>query len=76
MPCPFTQCSCCTCQPVCWELWRWSETNIFNLLALLSGAGREVLRMYARLRGVPRGLREGLAERLLQRLSLAQYADR
>jgi hypothetical protein len=39
-------------------------------------AGREVLRMYARLRGVPRDLREGLAERLLQRLSLAQYADR
>lgn len=32
--------------------------------------------MYARLRGVPRGLREALAERLLQRLSLAQYADR
>ena len=32
--------------------------------------------MYARLRGVPKDLMEGLAERLLQRLSLAQYADR
>ena len=32
--------------------------------------------MYARLRGVPRGLREGLAERLLYRLGLTQYADR
>ena len=47
------------------------EANLY-----LSVAGREVLRMYARLRGVPKVMREGLAERLLQRLSLAQYADR
>ena len=39
-------------------------------------AGREVLRMYARLRGVAVASREALAERLLQRLGLARYADR
>ena len=39
-------------------------------------AGREVLRMYARLRGVAIDSREALAGRLLQRLGLARYADR
>ena len=38
--------------------------------------GREVLRMYARLRGVPGGLIEGSVQSLLQRLDLAEYADR
>ena len=38
--------------------------------------GREVLRMYARLRGVPGGLVEGSVQSLLQRLDLAEYADR
>ena len=42
----------------------------------LADAGREVLRMYARLRGVAVASREALAERLLQRLGLARYADR
>lgn len=38
--------------------------------------GREVLRMYARLRGVPGGLIEGSVQSLLKRLDLCQYADR
>ena len=54
-----------------WELQRWAWAPM-----AAHGAGREVLRMYARLRGVPRDLREGLAVRLLERLSLTPYADR
>ena len=38
--------------------------------------GREVLRMYARLRGVPGGLIKSSVQSLLQRLDLAEYADR
>ena len=45
-------------------------------VVLLCDPGREVLRMYARLRGVAVDSREALAERLLQRLGLARYADR
>ena len=39
-------------------------------------AGREVLRMYGRLRGVPARHLEAMVDRLLQRLGLGQYADR
>ncbi|KAK9828547.1 hypothetical protein WJX72_000707 [[Myrmecia] bisecta] len=38
--------------------------------------GREVLRMYARLRGVPADSVEDMIQLLLQRLDLGQYADR
>ncbi|BDA45751.1 probable ATP-binding cassette sub-family A member 3 [Coccomyxa sp. Obi] len=38
--------------------------------------GREVLRMYARLRGVPSAHIERTVEDLLQRIDLAEYADR
>ena len=39
-------------------------------------AGREVLRMYGRLRGTPAAQLEGMVDNLLQRLGLGQYADR
>ena len=38
--------------------------------------GREVLRLYARLRGVPADMTEATVEQLLQRIDLAEYADR
>jgi ABC-type multidrug transport system ATPase subunit len=38
--------------------------------------GREVLWMYARLRGVPSSHIERTVEDLLQRIDLAEYADR
>lgn len=38
--------------------------------------GREVLRLYARLRGVPGDRREEAVAQLLQRIDLAEYADR
>lgn len=38
--------------------------------------GREVLRMYARLRGLPEVSVEAVAQQLLQYLGLQQYADR
>ena len=38
--------------------------------------GREVLRMYARIRGVPVGLIEASIQSLLDRLDLVPYADR
>lgn len=38
--------------------------------------GREVLRMYGRLRGVPSQYLEPMVDNLLQRLGLGQYADR
>ena len=38
--------------------------------------GREVLRMYARIRGMPKGLIEDSVISLLDRLDLTQYADR
>jgi len=38
--------------------------------------GQEVLRMYARLRGVPPGLIEGQVDSLLTRLDLLQFSNR
>jgi ABC-type multidrug transport system ATPase subunit len=38
--------------------------------------GREVLRMYARLRGLPEQSVEAVAGQLLYHLGLQQYADR
>ena len=38
--------------------------------------GREVLLMYARLRGVPARSTEAAVEELLHRIDLAEYADR
>ena len=38
--------------------------------------GREVLRMYARIRGMPSGLIEDDVQSLLDRLDLTQYAER
>ena len=38
--------------------------------------GREVLRLYARLRGVPGLCIEAVVTQLLQRIDLAEYADR
>ena len=38
--------------------------------------GWEVLRMYARLRGMPPGLIEGSVESLLERLDLLQFSNR
>lgn len=41
-----------------------------------ASAGREVIRMYGRLRGVPSQHLEAMVDRLLLRLGLGQYADR
>lgn len=38
--------------------------------------GREVLRMYGRLRGLPEGSVDSVAQQLLRHLGLQQYADR
>lgn len=45
-------------------------------LEFIIPAGREVLRLYGRLRGVPAEQLEGMVDNLLQRLGLGQYADR
>ena len=42
----------------------------------LVAVGREVLRLYGRLRGVPAEHLEAMVDNLLQRLGLGQYADR
>ena len=54
----------------CWEALPFKAT------AQHCCAGREVLRLYARLRGVPPAIREQAIEQLLTRIGLQQYSDR
>ena len=65
-------------QPPCWAKLSRTVACSGAQFSALPGAltGREVLRMYARLRGVPGALTEAAVEELLQRIDLAEYADR
>ncbi len=49
---------------------------LVSTLPALVISGREVLRLYGRLRGVPSQQLEAMVDNLLHRLGLGQYADR